>query len=65
MRGRSPAEYGMPTAVQRCDVEITQARNLDIKGLSVRQRRTDQAGWRPLPPSPTMAILQMMASWQT
>jgi hypothetical protein len=45
MRGRSPAEYGMPTAAQRCDVEITQARNLDIKGLSVRQRRTDPDPW--------------------
>jgi len=55
MRRRSPAEHGMPTAAQRCDVEITQARNLDIKGLSVRQCRTDlhpwhgnQVGWRVL-----------------
>jgi hypothetical protein len=39
--GRSPAEYGMPAAAQSRDVDITQARNLDIKSLSVRQRRTD------------------------
>jgi hypothetical protein len=31
----------MPTVAQFCDVEIAQARNLDIKGLSARQRRTD------------------------
>jgi hypothetical protein len=31
----------MPTAAQRGVVEIAQTRNLDIKCLSVRQRRTD------------------------
>ena len=46
MRRRSPPERGMPSAAQRCDVEITQARNLDIKGLSVRQCRTDPDPWQ-------------------
>jgi hypothetical protein len=43
----------MPPVAQFCDVEIAQARNLDIKGRPVGQRRTDpdprhrnQAVWR-------------------
>src|SRR6516164_2466744 len=58
MRGWSPPKHGMPTAAQRCDVEIAQPRNLDIKGVSVGQRRTNpdpphrnQASWRVLPPA--------------
>ena len=39
--GRSPAECGMPTAAKLTNVEITQARNLDVEFLAVRQRRTD------------------------
>jgi hypothetical protein len=35
----------MPTDAQRCDVEIAQARNLDIKGPSVRQCRTNSYAW--------------------
>ena len=41
MRGRWPPEYGMPTAAKLTDVEITQARDLDVECLAVRQRRTD------------------------
>jgi hypothetical protein len=41
MRGRSPAKYRMPTAAQLSDVEIAQARNLDIKRRAIRQGRTD------------------------
>jgi hypothetical protein len=29
----------MPTAPQRCDVEIAQSRNLDIELFTVQQRR--------------------------
>jgi hypothetical protein len=36
VRGRSPSEYGVPTGPKRIDVEITQARNLDVDCLSVR-----------------------------
>src|SRR5271169_6679182 len=39
--GRWPAECGMPTAAKLTNVEITQARNLDVEFLAVRQRRTD------------------------
>ena len=65
MSGRWPAECGMPTASKLTNVEITQARDLDVEFLAVRQRRTDlhprhgsQAGrrwgWREavLPRSP-------------
>jgi hypothetical protein len=31
----------MPTAPQRCDVEIAQSRNLDIESFAIQQRRTD------------------------
>ena len=41
VRGRSPPEYGVPTGPKLTDVEITQARNLDVECLSVRQGRTD------------------------
>jgi hypothetical protein len=39
--GRWPAECGMPTAAKLTNVEITQARHLDVDFLAVRQRRTD------------------------
>ena len=39
--GRWPAECGMPTAAKLTNVEITQARNLSVEFLAVRQRRTD------------------------
>ena len=41
VRGRRPAEHGMPAAAKPTDVEITQARNLGIECVAVRQRRTD------------------------
>jgi hypothetical protein len=31
--GQSPPGHGMPTAAQPCDVEIAQARNLDISSI--------------------------------
>ena len=39
--GRWLAECGMPTAAKVTNVEITQARNLDVEFLTVRQRGTD------------------------
>jgi hypothetical protein len=39
--GLIPAECGMPTAAKLTNVEITQARNLDVEFLAVQQRRTD------------------------
>ena len=49
---RSP-ENCVPTVAKLADVEITQARNLDVELFSIRQRRTDpyprhgtQAAWR-------------------
>jgi hypothetical protein len=41
MRGRSTAKHGVPTRPKRPEVEITQARNLDIDGVSVGQRSSD------------------------
>ena len=41
VRRRSPSEYGVPTSPKLTDVEITQARDLDVERLPVRQRRTD------------------------
>ena len=41
--GLIPAECGMPTAAKLTNVEITQARNLDVEFLAVRQRRTDHS----------------------
>src|SRR6202047_752068 len=38
--GRWPAECGMPTAAKLTNVEITQARKLDVGFLAVRQGRT-------------------------
>ena len=38
---RPPPEYHVPTALKLPDVEIAQARNLDVDGLAVRQGRTD------------------------
>ena len=45
MSGRWPAECGMPTAAKLTNVEITQARNLGVEFLAVRQRRTDSYPW--------------------
>ena len=41
MSGRWPAECGMPTAAKLTNVEITQARNLDVERRAVWQCRTD------------------------
>ena len=41
VRGRSPPEHGVPTSSKLTDVEIAQARNLDVECLPVRQCRTD------------------------
>ena len=38
---RSAAECSVPTALKLPDVEIAQARNLDVDGLAVRKSRTD------------------------
>ena len=38
---RSPPEYGVPTVPKLTDVEVTQARNLDVECLPVRWRATD------------------------
>jgi len=32
-----PSEHGVPTAAKLTDIEITQARNLDVERLAVRQ----------------------------
>src|SRR5262249_300402 len=40
-RMRSTPEYVMPTVFKLPDVELAQARNLDVKWLSVRRCRTD------------------------
>ena len=42
---RSPPEYGLPTVPKFTDVEITQARNLDVERLPVRGRTTDLYAW--------------------
>jgi hypothetical protein len=39
--GRWPAECGMPSAAKLTNVEITQARDLDVEFLTVPQRRAD------------------------
>src|SRR5665811_987993 len=41
VRRRSSPEYGVPTVPKFTDVEVTQARNLDVECLSVRWRATD------------------------
>jgi hypothetical protein len=41
VRGRSPSEYGVPTRPKRTDVEVTQARNLDVECLLVWLSLTD------------------------
>src|SRR5262245_46800888 len=41
VRGRSPTTYGLPTGPKLTDIEITQARDLDVEGLSVGQFATD------------------------
>jgi hypothetical protein len=41
VRRRSPLEYGVPTVSKFTDVEITQARNLDVERLLILWRRTD------------------------
>ena len=55
VRGRSPAESGMPTAAKLTNVEITQARNLDVEFLAVRQRRTDLTRGMALRPASVWA----------
>ena len=53
VRGRFAPEHGVPTVLQLPDVKVTQARNLDVECLPVRQGRTDldarhyaQGDWR-------------------
>ena len=41
VRGCPSPEYRMPTRLQTAEVEIAQPRNLDLKRLRIRQRRTD------------------------
>ena len=41
VRGRPPPEHGVPTGLKIADVEIAQARDLDIEWSRIRQRRTD------------------------
>ena len=48
-----PSEHGVPTAAKLLNAEITQARNLGVDSLAVRQGRTDpdarhgaQGDWR-------------------
>ncbi len=41
VRGRWSPPDCVPTAAKPADVEIAQARNLDVKCLAVRRRRTD------------------------
>ena len=41
VRGRSPPEHRVPTGSKLTDVEIAQARDLDVERLAVRQCRTD------------------------
>ena len=43
VRGRSPSEYGVPTGPKRTDVEIAQARNLDVECLPVWPDRSLRA----------------------
>src|SRR5262249_2320080 len=40
VRGRSPTEYVLPTAPKRIEIEVTQARYLDVERLSVGQFAT-------------------------
>jgi hypothetical protein len=41
VRGRSPPKHVLPTDLETTDVEIAQARDLDIQRPRIRQRRTD------------------------
>jgi hypothetical protein len=41
VRGRWLPEHGVPASPKCTDIEIAQARNLDVDRLSVRYRRTD------------------------
>ena len=65
VRGGPPPKHRVPTSPKRTDIEITQARNLDIDRLPARLSRTDldarhdaqdgrRLDWRgtDLPPSP-------------
>jgi hypothetical protein len=45
MRGWSPPKHGVPAASKLHNVEITQARNLDVECLPVRYYRTDPDAW--------------------
>jgi hypothetical protein len=63
VRVRPPPEYGMPTVSKSLDVEITQARNLDVECVPVRQCRTDpyarhgaQDDWRLDLRGPSLAL---------
>src|SRR6266481_1389938 len=41
VRGRSPTEYGLPTCPKLTDIEITQARDLDVECVLLLQCGTD------------------------
>jgi hypothetical protein len=41
VRGRSPPEHVLPTDLEFTDVEIAQARDLDIQRPRIRQRRSN------------------------
>jgi hypothetical protein len=41
MRGRWPPKEGLPTPAKLIDVEIAQARNLNVQRISVWRRRAD------------------------
>ena len=41
VRGRSPPKHVLPTDLETTDVEIAQARDLDVQRRRIRQRRAD------------------------
>ena len=41
VRGRPPPEHVVPTGPKVANIEIAQARDLDVECLRIRQRRTD------------------------
>jgi hypothetical protein len=69
VRRRWPPEYGLPMAAKLSDVDITQARDLDVERRAVRQWRTDlyprhdaQAG-RRLDTAEAVLPLSPLAIW--
>ena len=69
VRRHWPPEYGLPMTAKLSDVEITQARDLDVERRAVRQCRTDpdarhdaQAG-RRLDSAEAVLPLSPLAIW--